>query len=125
MDTGSRRNQLTPVVRSWNNVKKRPRYTAGLLSWMYSCEKTIKYPFASPMRNLAAYRASMVSVVIMMVVATAHSREASQRQVLRPSLAATKPAVPELTHEPRSIREAMSCCRVVEMFQPIGVLGAL
>jgi hypothetical protein len=106
-------------------VKKKPRYSAGLLSWMYNCEKTIKYPFDSPMRNLATYRASMVSVVIMMTVDTTHSRDASQRQAFRPSLAATKPAVPELTHAPRSIRDVMSCCRVVDMFQPMGVLGAL
>ncbi len=73
------------------------------------------------MMKRPAYRASMLVVVSMTVLATAHSSAAAQRHPFRPILAAAKPAVPELMKEPSSINDEMSCWRVVEIFQPRGV----
>lgn len=84
----------------------------------------MKYPFASPFISLPAYSAPMLVVVIMTTLETTQRRHAIHRHTLRPSLAAGRPADPELMKAPSVMREEMSCWRVVEMFQPIGAVGS-
>ena len=71
------------------------------------------------MRKRPAYSAPMSSVAIIITFETQHSTEASQRQSLLPSLAAVKPAVPELMKAPSVINDEINCCRSVDIFQPI------
>jgi len=76
----------------------------------------MKYPLARPMRNRPTYKASIFVVAIMMMFATQHPKAAIHRHDLRPSFAATKPAVPDEIKAPSIIRDEISCCRVVLMF---------
>jgi len=41
-EEGGAEERLTNEVKNWKMVRNRPRYLAGLLSWMYSCEKVMK-----------------------------------------------------------------------------------
>lgn len=61
---------------------------------------------------------------IMMVFEATQSRAAVQMLALRPITEAMGPAKQELTKAPRVIKDEMSCCRSVEMFQPVNVSGA-
>lgn len=71
------------------------------------------------MRKRPAYNAPISSVAIMMMFETQHRSDASHRQALLPSLAAVKPAVPELMKAPSVIRDDINCWRSVDIFQPI------
>lgn len=83
----------------------------------------MKYPFANPMTRRPTYSAPMCVVVIMMMLATQQVIQAIQRQALRPSLLATRPAVPELMNAPRVMSEEINCCLSVAIFQPVGEAG--
>ena len=60
----------------------------------------------------------------MIIFETIHPRQATYKHNLRPSLMATKPAVPELMKAPSDMRDVMSCWRTGDKFQPITLSGA-
>lgn len=78
-------------------------------------------PLARPISRRAMYKALMLVLAIMMILATAHSTDATQILPLRPMTLATGPTKEELTKAPNVIREEISCCRSVEMFHPVVV----
>jgi hypothetical protein len=67
----------------------------------------------------------MFSVAIIITLAMQQNRQASQRHCRRLIYVAVKPAVPELMKAPSVMSDEMSCWRVVSMFHPSGVWGAL
>lgn len=82
---------------------------------MYNWEKVMYQPLARPMRRRPAYNPAKLVVVIMTILATQQSAEASQRQCLRTNLVAKIPADDELRNAPSVMSDEISCCRSGEM----------
>lgn len=91
---------------------------------MYSWEKVMNMPLATPMRKRAKYIAPMFVLAIMMMLATEHMTAAIHILPRRPMNLAMGPAKEELAKAPNVMREEMSCCRSVEMFHPVKVAGS-
>jgi hypothetical protein len=66
----------------------------------------------------------MLVVVIMITLATMHSRLATQMVTFRDMMVARGPAMDELRKAPRVMSDEISCWRSVEMFHPPGTSGS-